>query len=202
MKKETYFISDLHLNQKKAIELYSRPFKNIEEMNDTIIQNINDLVKKEDELWVLGDFGHGDRNAVRVLRDCIECENVHLVRGNHDKNYSNDDIFQSCREYKELKTEYGRFILFHYPISEWNTAHYGSVHLHGHIHSMGDEYNRKNLKQYYRDRVPPFVHPASIPELHLRIFDVGVDANDFRPVSLSELAELMQLEPIRKNSRN
>ena len=49
---------------------------------------------------------------VRQLRNRIRCKQVHLVIGNHDKDYSRDSIFQSIQHYKELKTEYGRFILF------------------------------------------------------------------------------------------
>ena len=47
----------------------------------------------------------------------------------------------------------------------WPKSRYGSLHLHGHIHSKGDY----NIKQ--RD--------AGI----LR-YDVGIDANNYQPVSL------------------
>lgn len=36
-----------------------------------------------------------------------------MITGNHDKDYTRDHIFQSVQDYKELKTEYGKFILFH-----------------------------------------------------------------------------------------
>ncbi len=31
-------------------------------------------------------------------------------------------------------------------------------------------------------------------EMGLRIYDVGIDANDYKPVSLEQIAELMKLE--------
>ena len=145
-----FFTSDLHLGHANAIEFTDRPFANVEEMNETLIRNINDIVDKKDELWILGDFAYKvDREKVRDFRDSILCKKVHLVNGNHDKDYSMEHIFQSVQNYKELKTPYGRFILFHYPILEWNAAHYGSVHLHGHIHSTG-KYNSQNLIRKYR----------------------------------------------------
>ena len=42
-----------------------------------------------------------------------------------------------------------------------------------------------------------------MPDLRLRIYDVGVDANDYRPVSIDRLVELMGLTKVKetKNSR-
>lgn len=192
-----YFTSDLHLGHANSIEFTNRPFTNVDEMNEILISNINSVVDKTDELWILGDFAYKvDRERVRELRNSILCKKVHLVAGNHDKDYSQDHIFQSVQNYKELKTSYGRFILFHYPILEWNAAHYGSVHLHGHIHSTG-EYNAQNLTKKYRDRFPEG-HAEKQEDLGLRIYDVGVDANDYRPVSMEQIAELMRLPLLKK----
>ena len=190
-----YFTSDLHLGHANSIEFKNRPFSNIEEMNQALIQNINDTVGADDELWILGDFAYKiNKEQVRNLRRQIQCRHVHLIYGNHDKDYSSDHIFQSVQHYKELKTEYGKFILFHYPILEWNAAHYGSIHLHGHIHSSGD-YNAENLKKRLADRFP-IGHAPKHPELLLRIYDVGVDANRYYPISLVQIAELMNLVPL------
>lgn len=193
-----YFTSDLHLGHAHSIEFTNRPFANVDEMNEMLIQNINGVVNKADELWILGDFAYKvDREKVREFRNSILCKRVHLVAGNHDKDYSQDHIFQSVQNYKELKTPYGRFILFHYPILEWNAAHYGSVHLHGHIHSTGD-YNLQNLKKKYRDRFLEG-HMEKHDDLGLRIYDVGVDANDYGPISLERIAELMHLPLVKKD---
>lgn len=192
-----YFTSDLHLGHANAIEFTDRPFADVDEMNETLIRNINMVVGKTDELWILGDFAYKvDREKVREFRNSILCKRVHLVVGNHDKDYSQDHIFQSVQHYKELKTPYGRCILFHYPMMEWNAAHYGSVHLHGHIHSTG-EYNSQNLAKKFRDRFPEG-HAERQDDLGLRIYDVGVDANDYRPVSLEQIAELMHLPLVKK----
>ena len=62
-------------------------------------------------------------------------------------------------------------MLSHYPMADWQGMNHGSWHLHGHIHSSGDAYNEFNRKQ------------------GLLRYDVGVDANDYAPVSLDELKE-------------
>lgn len=119
-----YFTSDLHLGDEKVlISRNGRPFSNIEEMNNTIIDNINRVVGEDDELWILGDFAFRvDKAEVQKFRNRINCRNVHLVYGNHDQDYSQEHIFQSVQYYKELKTPYGIVVLFHYPIMEWYGA--------------------------------------------------------------------------------
>ena len=191
-----YFTSDLHLGHENAIEFTKRPFKSIDEMNNTLIENINAVVGEKDELWILGDFSYKlNKEQVCQIRQQIKCRHVHLVYGNHDKDYSQEHIFQSVQHYKELKTEYGRIVLFHYPILEWNAAHYGTIHLHGHIHSTG-EYNSENLQKFYRDRFPSG-HAANNEDLRLRIYDVGIDANQFKPISLAEIANRMGVSPAK-----
>lgn len=108
-----YFTSDLHLGDEKVlISRNGRPFSNIEEMNNTIIDNINRVVGEDDELWILGDFAFRvDKAEVQKFRNRINCRNVHLVYGNHDQDYSQEHIFQSVQYYKELKTPYDYFLL-------------------------------------------------------------------------------------------
>ena len=193
-----YFTSDLHLGHDNAIGFTNRPFADVEEMDRKLIENINETVGLEDELWILGDFSFKiDRARVRELRKQITCRMVHLVYGNHDKDYANDHIFQSVQHYKELKSDYGRLVLFHYPILEWSAAHYGSIHLHGHIHSTG-AYNEENRKKKLADR-GLLTHEPKLEDLGLRIYDVGVDANDYRPVSIEQIAAFLSLPRVRES---
>ena len=93
-----YFTSDLHLGHANSIEFTNRPFNDVDEMNEVLIRNINDVVDVTDELWILGDFAYKvGHEKVRELRNSIRCKRVHLVNGNHDKDYSQDHIFQSVR---------------------------------------------------------------------------------------------------------
>ncbi len=193
-----YFTSDLHLGHANAIRHSNRPFADVEEMNRVLIDNINSTVNPSDELWILGDFCFDlNKEEVRSLRKQIACRHVHLINGNHDKDYSPDHIFQSVQDYKRLKTDYGPFILFHYPIQEWEAMQWGTVHLHGHIHSTG-QYNRDNLNKRLIDRVISHHNPKR--ELSLRLYDVGVDANDYRPVSIEQIAKFMDLVPVHKDT--
>ena len=56
-----YFISDTHFYHEKIIEYANRPFKDIEEMNNTLIDNWNNRVKHKEEVYNLGDFSFGNK---------------------------------------------------------------------------------------------------------------------------------------------
>lgn len=165
-----WFTSDLHLGHEAIVGILARPFKTVEEMDEALIEAVNERVAEGDELWILGDATcRIPKEKAEALLRRIRCRRVHLVRGNHDKDWEGSDVFASVQDYKELKAEGKKLVLFHYPIAEWNGFHHGwSLHLHGHIHS-GLEYNEGNRAK------------------GVRAFDVGVDANGYAPVSLDEI---------------
>ena len=170
-----WFTADLHLGHAGIIGYCDRPFSSVEEMDEAIIANINAVVAPDDELWVLGDFtGHASRGRVRGLRGRIRCRHVSLVHGNHDPYVPDgqwEGIWELDRAYCDRpRSPAGRrMVLCHYPICDWRGQRRGSYMLHGHIHSRGPAYNRR-------------MRDAGI----LR-YDVGVDANGFRPVSAAEI---------------
>ena len=182
-----YFTSDLHLGHANAIKHSNRPFETLEEMDETLIQNINNTVRVNDTLWILGDFTHRVKKPQAIeYRKKINCRYVYLITGNHDKNFTTEDgVFRAVKSYDEIKTDYGPFILFHYPIEHWNKEHYGSIHLHGHIHA-DQSYNITN-----RDMAISYPTGKVFSN---RKYDVGVDANDYKPVSIEEIAEWFSLE--------
>ena len=70
--------------------------------------------------------------------------------------------------------------------------------LHGHIHSTG-EYNEENLKKRFADLIS-YGHMVKQDDLGLRIYDVGVDANNYRPISLARIAKLMHISPVKTSA--
>ena len=48
--------------------MYKRqPFNNVEEMNETIINNWNSIVSDEDTIYHLGDFALGNKDSILIL---------------------------------------------------------------------------------------------------------------------------------------
>ena len=166
-----YYTSDLHLFHDNAIRLCSRPYINVDEMNMELIQKWNAKVKKDDDVYILGDmfFKYKDIQQVTNILKLLNGKK-HLVRGNHDKflnaiNYK--DYFEEVVYYKEISDNNRMVILFHYPIEEWNGFYRNSYMLYGHVHG-----NEENIKK------------------HPRKFNVSVDVNDFEPKTLDELIKI------------
>ena len=53
-----YFTSDLHLGHPAIIHMQNRPFTDVEDMNQKLINNYNAVVKKNDTVYILGDICH------------------------------------------------------------------------------------------------------------------------------------------------
>ena len=72
-----YYTSDLHLFHKNIIEYENRPFSSIEEMNNTIIDNINYRLSPDDELYILGDFtlSKTPRRVSKLIKR-IKCKKI------------------------------------------------------------------------------------------------------------------------------
>ena len=173
-----WFTADLHLGHANIIKHCERPWEDVQQMDDALIANVNASVAPSDELWVLGDFSMRPLDEVRAYRERIECRNVYLVRGNHDKDFGpsgQSSPWSGEWDYHVLKGE-RRLVLFHYPIvePEWAGGYHGSIHLHGHIHAR------------------PAYNEAQRAAGTLR-YDVGVDANGYAPVSERQLYEFFGL---------
>ena len=161
-----YFTSDLHLGHVSILK-HRSGFDDIETMNRVIMDGINSVVAPGDTLYLLGDITHrvSMEEANRLISN-INGKKV-LLTGNHDGKYD-PSLFEDIEDYIELKHNGRRYVLMHYPLVCWNHMKEGSIQLHGHIHSRAD-YNQYNHDQ---GRLQ---------------YDVGVDANGFLPVSVSQI---------------
>jgi len=48
----------MHLGHRGIIKMQKRPFENVQEMNQILIQNYNAVVNKKDTVYILGDISH------------------------------------------------------------------------------------------------------------------------------------------------
>lgn len=134
---KTFFISDTHFGHANVIRFDKRPFADVDQMNEEMIARWNKVVGPDDTIYHLGDFSFlPAEKTLAVLRRLNGQK--HLIYGNHDqiirKNHKLQREFVSVSEYKEITVAGNFFCLFHFPIGEWNKAHRGAYHLHGHCH--------------------------------------------------------------------
>ena len=91
----TFFTADWHLSETR-LEIMSRDiFASPEHMNESLINlhNINSKVKKNDEVYVIGDVIFRDANVEETL-PLIERFNGRkiLIRGNHDRHITDEQF--------------------------------------------------------------------------------------------------------------
>ena len=195
-----FFTSDTHYGHNNICKAttnwtdadnVTRDFKSLDHMNDTIVNNINEVVGENDILIHLGDFSFGGFDKIEEFRNRIICKNVHLVLGNHDHHIErNKDniqrLFSSVNHYINLDVrrpslikkgvmDKFKFVLMHFPIASWDGMGNNVIHLHGHVH----------LPKHQRIG-------------NGRSLDVGVDGNGLEPISLDEVVSLLKNQPIRK----
>lgn len=160
MRVAVFFTSDTHWGDHRTLNIGRRPFGSVAEMDEALLAKWNAAVGPSDEVWHLGDVARRASDVPGLL--ALLNGTKHLIRGNNDPPATcAAPGWASVRDYHELELD-GRFlILCHYPLRSWNRQGRGALDLHGHSHG----------------RMKP------LPRQH----DVGVDAWDFRPVTLAEL---------------
>ena len=176
-----FFTADTHYHHPNivgpSVSQWKKGFRNfdsIEQMDNTLVANINELISENDILFHLGDFAWGERN-VEWFRKRINCKNIYLILGNHDKEIRKKEKLQSLFTKvfdfgTEIEINNTRFILCHYAMKVWNQWAHGSIHLYGHSHG--------NLPSNGRSK------------------DIGIDTNNFYPYSHLEILREMEIIPV------
>ena len=129
-----FYISDLHIGHKNILKFDQRPFFDLEDMKQTIINNWNSVVSPHDDVYILGDMFWNNDEAADVLSKLKG--HLYLIKGNHDR--ENAEIrmwFDWIKNYAEIHDNGRNVVLCHYPIAHWHNADHGTIHLYGHIHS-------------------------------------------------------------------
>ena len=168
-----YFTADLHFGHTGIIHMRSRPFAGRDEMNEALVQYYNAVVHKNDTCCILGDVAHKqDRVTTARLVKRLNGRKI-LIRGNHDGGID-ESLFDHVRDFETISASGIVCALMHYPLLSWPKMCRGSLMLHGHIHS-GPEYNEQNRTS------------------GILRYDVGVDANNYCPVSLEQIRDFFGL---------
>lgn len=123
-----YYTSDTHFGHENAVQ--HRPkFKDLDSMNEALIQGWNSVVQPGDEIWHLGDVFF---KAYFDL-DLLHGTKYHVL-GNHD--HRQIKILERFFDIKDQihVDKQDSLVLCHYPILSWPQKRYGWIHLHGHKH--------------------------------------------------------------------
>ena len=189
-----FFTADLHLGQHNLTRAgknhCNRPFKDVEHMQEGLIERWNAKVPKGGTVIIIGDV----TDSMPALKDFMSRTNgtKHLVAGNHDEDWSFQTFkavgFARCdiRRTISVKDPDGNFqhgdggprvqeiICDHYPLRTWKKKPHGAWHLYGHVHNNFNSHDKS--------------------------FDVGVDCWNWTPLSYAEVKA--EMSHLRTNSRD
>lgn len=165
-----YFIADPHFGHEKI--RVRRGFASRDEMDALLIENWNKRVTDEDDIYIVGDLIYrNERPAVEYLKELRGRK--HLAIGNHDRAWMRtvklEEWFVETNFVLEGDRKGTYFTCCHYPMMDWYRRRHGAHLIYGHIHDT--------------TREPYYNFLQTVPNA----YNAGVDVNNFRPVTLSEL---------------
>lgn len=135
---DIWFVSDTHFHHNKIQQFCrnTRPQGSLDEHDELLIARWNEYIRKGDRVYHLGDFSFGSVEQTETTLSRLKGQ-IHLIYGNHDEVLRTPKMakfFSSRQDYKEIRIDKQKVVMFHFPIHEWNQCHRGAFHLFGHVH--------------------------------------------------------------------
>lgn len=166
-------------------------------MNAYMLDKINQKVRKNDELVLLGDFSVGNANQTNDILRQINCKKLMLIIGNHDrfvtKTTFNKERFLWISHYHELSDNNRHVILSHYYMPNYNAQYRRdregrptTYMLYGHVHNTQDlRYNdmMQDMLQKEHRKAFGYEEPLPVPTQAINCFCMF---SDYEPLSLDE----------------
>ena len=150
-------------------------------MDEALINNWNSVVGKDDIVFHLGDFAFAPNWRWKEILDRLN-GHIHLILGNHDMSrWPGDQIMKLFdRVYSQLYLKIDGFHIYlnHYPFlcyaGTYRNPEIATIQLFGHIHTREGGTGKDDYRTQY-------LFPYQ--------YDVGVDNNNYIPISWEEVRE-------------
>ena len=167
-----FFTADTHFGHRNVLKLCNRPFENVEEMDETLIENWNSRITGRDTICIVGDMFFACDNPETILKRLHGKKR--LIVGNHDSSWMSkfeyQKYFESVDDLLQISDGKHSLIMCHYPLLTW--MHQSrSFMIHGHIHANTD-------MDFW-----PCIKARN------NLLNAGTDLNNFTPVTFNELLE-------------
>ena len=158
-----FLTADLHTGHTNLIKRGVRSqFKDCEEHDNTIINNWNSIVGKDDLIYIVGDVvWNGDFSLLNKLKG----QKI-VIKGNHDKKEhlcraKSSNYICNWHYMKGFMYNNNYIFMCHYPMISWDRSFHGSYLAFGHCH-------------------------GSLRFSQGRSMDVGVDCHNFTPIHIDD----------------
>jgi len=172
IREDIWFTSDTNFFNEQMLSLLSRPFRDVYDMNEYIIEKWNINIRNRDIVYHLGNFGKSNKQDLQEILNKLNGR-INLIVGSDD---TNDNILSlrnklaSVNYRLDFRIDDWLITLNHYPQRFWYKQHSGSIHLHG----------------YVCGTVPADQYSLAL--------DVGTDTNNFIPYNWEEIKQVMILK--------
>lgn len=179
-----WFTSDTHFGHKNILTFCERPFNSVEEMDEYLINNWNSKVGKDDVVFHLGDFAFASNKRWQELIYKLNGK-IYLILGNHDitrwPGTYTMQLFDRVENQMMLKIDNKyKVYLNHFPFLCYDGTYRNpedcTIQLHGHVHERVGGIGKDDQRLQYR-------FPYQ--------YDVGVDNNNFYPISWEEILKII-----------
>ena len=175
-----FYIADTHFGHTNALKFDDRPWVDIEEADAEMIKLWNYRVRKDDHVYILGDFTYKSAHDVKWYTDQLN-GHLHLIRGNHDKNSETyESCFDSVADYGDIADfiagQKCRVIMSHYFMPFYDGHTRNAYMLHGHTHKSAESDLEEELKTQIRD-----------VGIRCEAYNVGCMWQDYMPQTLEEI---------------
>jgi len=185
-----YFFADPHWGHANIIQYENRPFSCIEEMDETLIERYNAVVKPDQAcLWVGDAFLMPFEAAAETMKR-LNGQKV-LILGNHDRSITSMGKLGFISVNKELTFSIGNtpVRVNHYP--------YWRDQLDQFYSQQGFKSEKiEKIKKKYPPRIEGEIlihgHIHGTQRRYENMINVGVDAWDYSPVPIEEIEELIK----------
>lgn len=177
----TWWTSDTHFSHTNIIKYCNRPFRDVQEMNEALIEKWNSTVSPDDVVYHLGDLALGQAIEQQIALTARLHGRKHLVPGNHDRIAESFEGRRNVAKYLPVYKNAGWTILpekFEHVIGERRVVIC-------HFPYVGDSQDADRYRHYRpRDSGLPIIHGHVHTEFAVlgRQFNVGVDVRGFAPV--------------------
>lgn len=180
-----FVISDTHFGHTNSWEKFKlpngdplRPFTSTEEMDETMVERWNAVVRPQDTVYHLGDVVINKKSLHHVKRLNGK---KRLVRGNHDIFKDNDYREVGFDSLYGVRVFVDKFILSHIPLHPDCITDRFKVNVHGHLHA--NEVTRKIATKTWAVTGQHDV----VDQIDPRYLCVSVEHTDYRPLSFDEV---------------
>lgn len=206
--KVVWFISDTHLWHKNIIRLSNRPFAHLHEMHEYIIQEWNKRVRKPtDKIYVLGDFTFANGTMTKPIVDRLNGYKI-FIKGNHDRHAKHLLAMGFHEVHENIFIEIGnkqKVFLSHFP-------YHPMVSYQKPVILTDDQYPEPIIKypEHWKRVDMRYMHKRIVDDgkswlLHGHVhnawvqngrqINVGVDVNEFKPVSHHKILQMIAAGP-------